>query len=155
MPEVVEDLHQKEATVIEDEALIVQAQEMLRVAEAKVRSLTPPSACPRRVNARPRRPGPGGSRSTNGSHDCWGKASPQEEMEQTDEKSKTADAAVSESVAGVALARAALVESKARRDKAAADVRVAEGGSAWPARIAIERRRSWPMPGSKPPMTAC
>ena len=53
-------------------------------------------------------------------------ASPQEEMEQTDEKLKTADAAVSESVAGVALAKAALVESKAQRDKAAADVRVAE-----------------------------
>ena len=36
VPEVVEDLHQKEATVIEGEALIVQAREMLRVAEARV-----------------------------------------------------------------------------------------------------------------------
>src|SRR3954469_18926930 len=36
VPEVVEDLHQKEATVVEGEALIVQAREMLRVAEAKV-----------------------------------------------------------------------------------------------------------------------
>jgi multidrug efflux pump subunit AcrA (membrane-fusion protein) len=36
VPEVVEDLHQKEATVTEDEALVVQADELLRVAEAKV-----------------------------------------------------------------------------------------------------------------------
>lgn len=34
VPELVEDVHQKEATVIQDEALIVQAQEMLRAAEA-------------------------------------------------------------------------------------------------------------------------
>ena len=47
-------------------------------------------------------------------------------MEQTDEKFKTADAAVSESVAGVALAKAALVESTAQRAKAAADVQVAK-----------------------------
>jgi RND family efflux transporter MFP subunit len=47
-------------------------------------------------------------------------------MEQTDEKFKTTDAAVSEAVAGVALAKAAVVESKAQRAKAAADVQVAE-----------------------------
>ena len=127
VPEVVEDLHQKEATVIEDEALIVQAQEMLRVAEAKV---TQADATLRWSEA---------SRLKAEATRTWWKlehrrvsrllgqgASPQEEMEQTDEKLKTSDAAVSEAVAGVALANAALVESKAQRDKAAADVRVAE-----------------------------
>ena len=127
VPEVVEDLHQKEATVIEGEALIVQAREMLRVAEARV---TQSDATLRLSEA---------SRLKAEATRAWWKlehkrvsrlvgrgASPQEEMEQTDEKSKTADAAVSESVAGVALAEAALVESKAQRDKAAADVHVAE-----------------------------
>jgi HlyD family secretion protein len=127
VPEVVEELHQKEATVIEDEALIVQAQEMLRVAEARV---TQSDASVRWSEA---------SRLKAEATKTWWKlehnrvsrllgrgASPQEEMEQTDEKFKTADAAVSESVAGVALAKAGLVESKAQRDKATADVRVAE-----------------------------
>jgi HlyD family secretion protein len=127
VPEVVEDLHQKEATVIEDEALIVQAQEMLRVAEAKI---TQSDATLRWSEA---------SQHKAEATKAWWKlehkrvstllgrrASPQEEMEQTDEKFKTADAAVAESVAGVSLAKAALVESKAQRDKSAADVRVAE-----------------------------
>jgi HlyD family secretion protein len=127
VPEVVEDLHQREATVIEDEALIVQAREMLRVAESRV---TQSDATLRLAEA---------SRVKAEATKAWWKlehkrvsrlvvrgASPQAEMEQTDEKSKTADAAVSESVAGVALAEAALVESKAQRDKAAADVHVAE-----------------------------
>jgi multidrug efflux pump subunit AcrA (membrane-fusion protein) len=104
VPEVVEDLHQKEATVIEDEALIVQAQEMLRVAEAKV---TQSNATLRWSEA---------TRLKAEATKTWWKlehkrvsrllgrgASPQEEMEQADEKFKTADATVSESVAGVAL----------------------------------------------------
>ena len=104
VPEVVEDLHQKEATVIEDEALVVQADELLRVAEAKV---TQADATLRWSQA---------SQTKAEATKTWWKlehkrvsrlvgrgASPQEEMEQTDEKFKTADAAVSESVAGVAL----------------------------------------------------
>ncbi|SIO60515.1 RND family efflux transporter, MFP subunit [Singulisphaera sp. GP187] len=127
VPEVVEELHQKEAAVIEGEVLIVQAQAMLRVAEAKV---TQSDATLRLSEA---------SRLKAEATKSWWKlehnrvsrllgrgASSQAEMEQTDEKFKTADAAVSESVAGVALAKAGLVESKAQRDKAAADVRVAE-----------------------------
>jgi multidrug efflux pump subunit AcrA (membrane-fusion protein) len=127
VPEVVEDLKQKEATVTEDEALVVQAQELLRVAEAKV---TQAEARLRwseatRIKAEATR--------------SWWHvehkrvsrllglgASPSEEMEQADEKFKTSAAAVSESVAGVALAKAALAESQAQRAKAAADVRVAE-----------------------------
>jgi len=127
VPEVVEDLHQREATIIEAEALIVQAREMLRVAEAKV---TQANATLRFSEA---------SQLKAEATKMWWRlehkrvsrlvergASPREEMEQNDEKYKTADAAVSESVAGVALAKAALLESKAERDKVAADVRVAE-----------------------------
>jgi HlyD family secretion protein len=105
VPEVVEDLHKKKATVTEDEALIVQAQEMLRVADAKV---TQADATLRWSEA---------SRTKPEATMTWWKlehrrvsrllgqgASPREEMEQTDEKLKTSDAAVAEAVAGVALA---------------------------------------------------
>jgi multidrug efflux pump subunit AcrA (membrane-fusion protein) len=127
VPEVVEDLHQKEATVTEDEALIVQAQEMLRVAETKVSQAeaTVVWSEATRIKAEATR--------------AWWKsehkrvsrllgqgAAPAEEMEQTDEKFKTSDAGVAEAVAGMALAKAALAENKAQRAKAAADVQVAE-----------------------------
>ncbi|MHC5544233.1 efflux RND transporter periplasmic adaptor subunit, partial [Singulisphaera rosea] len=112
VPEVVEELHQKDATVLEDEALIVQTRAMLRVSDAKV---TQSDATLRYSGA---------SRLKAEATRSWwtlehkrvsrlvGRgASPQAELEQTDEKLKTADAAVSESVAGVALAEAALVEA--------------------------------------------
>ena len=134
VPEVVEDLHQREATVGEDEAMIVQAREMVRVAEAKV------------IQAEAALRWSEAGRTKAEATRVWWKsehrrvsrlmgvgASPREEMEQTDEKLRTAEAAVSEAVAGVALARAALVESQAQRDTATADVRVAE------ARLSVAR----------------
>jgi HlyD family secretion protein len=127
VPEVVEDLHQKEATVGEDEAVIVQAKELLRVADAKISQAGANVRWSEatRIKAEATR--------------TWWKseqkrvtrllgrgASPPEEMEQADERYETAEAAVTETIAAVASSRAALSESKAERDMAAADVRVAE-----------------------------
>lgn len=127
VPELVEDLHQKEATVAEDQAQIVRARELLRVDEAKVTQAE--AAVSRSVASRIK---------AEATRTWWvsehkrvarlleQRASPREEMEQTYEKLRTSDAAVSEAVAGVALAEATRVESGAQRDKAAADITVAE-----------------------------
>ncbi|MBN9521671.1 efflux RND transporter periplasmic adaptor subunit [bacterium] len=127
VPELVEDLHQKEATVVEVEVQIVQARAMLRVDEAKV--IQAEAAVSRSAATRTK---------AEVTRTWWASehkrvastlksaASSQGEAEQVDEKFKTSDAAVTEAAASVALAEATLVESKAHRDKAAADIRFAE-----------------------------
>ncbi len=127
VPEVVEDLRQKEATVVQDEAKIVQTRAALRVAAA---DMARAEANLRLAEA---------SRTRAETSSVWWKveykrvsrlvareAAPQEDREQTTEKLKTAEANVSETIAAVKAAHAALAESLAQRDKAGADVRGAE-----------------------------
>ena len=123
VPEVVEELHQKEANVTEDEALIVQGG-MLRVAEAKVdpgrRHL---SAGRRRAAPRPRRPGPGGSRSIGGSRGLGPGALPAGGDGTDRREAQDVRRSRLRGGRGGGVANAALVKSKAQRNKAAADVR--------------------------------
>jgi HlyD family secretion protein len=127
VPELVEDVHQKEATVIQDEALIVQAQEMLRAAEANYNwagarlrlaeaSKLKAEADVIRWKAQYHRDGKLAKK----------EYVSREGLEITTDQFQSAEAAKAEAVAAVEAAQAAQAESNAQRAKAVADLRVAE-----------------------------
>ena len=127
VPELVEDFHQKEATVIHDEALIVQAREMLRAAEANYNwagarlrlaeaSKLKAEADVIRWKAQYHRDGKLAKK----------EYVSREGLEITTDQFQSAEAAKAEAVAAVEAAQAAQAESNAQRAKAVADLRVAE-----------------------------
>jgi multidrug efflux pump subunit AcrA (membrane-fusion protein) len=134
VPEFVEDVREKEATVGQDEAQLVLVREVLRAAEANVAKaeanvrLAEASRAKAEANLVRWR-----SQYKRDTPLVRSGAISVEDFEITTDQFKTMGAAKAESVAGVAAANAALAESKAQRDKAAADVQVAE------ARVRVSR----------------
>jgi multidrug resistance efflux pump len=127
VPEFVADLRQKEATVTQDEAETLLAQEALRAAVAGVNraearlqlaeaSHTRAQADVELWNAEHRR-----DRKL-----VFTGTTSREGLEITTNKYRSAKAALDETSAGVNAARATLAQSKAQRDKADADVQVAK-----------------------------
>src|SRR5579883_848980 len=127
VPEIVEEVRQKEATVGQDEAQIVLARQVLRAAEA---SVTKAAANVRLAEA---------SRARAESNVVrWraqyrrdrplaqSQAISVQEFEITTDQYQSMEAVRAETIAGVASAKATHAESQAQRDKAAADVQVAE-----------------------------
>jgi RND family efflux transporter MFP subunit len=127
VPETAANLRQKEATVNRDEAQIVLAQAALKAAEANVTKaeanlrLAEASQAKAEANAirwqlQYKRDTPLARRG----------AISVQDFEITTDQYQTMTAAKNEAIAGVAAAKAALAESKALRDRSAADVRLAE-----------------------------
>jgi multidrug efflux pump subunit AcrA (membrane-fusion protein) len=127
VPELVEELHQKEAAEAQAKAEIEQARRMLKVAEAAVA----------RAGANVRLAVAGRTRA-DASLARWRSelervrrmlrsgASDEQTLDQTMDQYKSAEAARGESAATIQSAEAAHGESLAQRDKAEADVAVAE-----------------------------
>jgi RND family efflux transporter MFP subunit len=127
VPEVEEELHQKEAAVILAQAGIVQAQRALKAAEA---SLHKSEATIKLAEA--------GKTRAEASLIRWhseyervqrmlrSQAADQQMADQTLDQLKSAEAAKAESAAGIQTAEAAKGEAAAQRDRAEADVQVAE-----------------------------
>jgi multidrug efflux pump subunit AcrA (membrane-fusion protein) len=127
VPELEEELSQKEAVVVQAEAEVVQAQRVLAAAEA---NLAKSEALVRLAEA--------GKTRAEASYVRWGsemkrvsklvrtRAVDEQSLDTTTDAYKSAEAAVAESKATIQSAEAARVESAAQRDKAVADVKVAE-----------------------------
>jgi multidrug efflux pump subunit AcrA (membrane-fusion protein) len=127
VPELVEELSQKDATVGQAEAEVVQAQRMLAAAEA---NLVKSEALVHLAEA--------GKTRAEASFVRWGsemkrvntlvrtRAMDEQSLDTTTDAYKSAEAAVAESKATIQSAEAARLESAAQRDKVIADVKVAE-----------------------------
>jgi len=127
IPELVEELNQKDATVGQAEAEVVQAQRSLAAAEA---NLTKAEALLQLAQA--------GKTRAEASMVRWQaeinrvrtlvrtRAMDDQSLDTTTDSFKSAEAAVAESKATILSADAARIESAAQRDKAIADVKVAE-----------------------------
>jgi multidrug resistance efflux pump len=127
VPELEEELSQKEATVAQAEAEVVQAQRVLAAVEA---NLAKSEALVRLAEA--------GKTRAEASFIRWGselkrvntlvrtRAMDEQSLDTTTDAYKSAEAAVAESKATIQSAEAARIESAAQRDKAVADVKVAE-----------------------------
>jgi multidrug efflux pump subunit AcrA (membrane-fusion protein) len=127
IPEMLDELKQKEAIVGQMKSEVTQSQKMLRVADA---SVTRAEANLQVVEA---------SRSrAESNYVRWKsefdrysqlvitKAVSAQEYEQTTNQFRSAEAARAETIAGVAAAKAQTLETEAQRDKAQADVEVAQ-----------------------------
>ena len=129
VPELVEDLHQKDAMVVQDEAQICLARETLHAAEADV--LRAEANLRLSEASRIRAEGDVVRWNLQYRRDArmlQGNAVSKEDFDKTVDQSESARAAQAETLANVAAAKAALAQSKAQRDKAAAGVKVAEAG---------------------------
>jgi RND family efflux transporter MFP subunit len=127
VPETVEEHRQKQATVVQVRAEVVQAKRLLAVAEATLKKA---EAALRLAKA--------GRARAESSVIRWRaehervrrllrtRAGTQEEREQTVDQLRSAETALAESNATIETAEAARVESAAQRDKAVADIAVAE-----------------------------
>jgi multidrug efflux pump subunit AcrA (membrane-fusion protein) len=127
VPETVEEHRQKQAAVVQGRAEVVQAKRLLAVAEATVKKAEAALQLAKAGRAR-----------AQSSVIRWraednrvrrlvrNRAGTQEEREQTIDQLRSAETALAESNATIETAEAARVESVAQRDRAVADITVAE-----------------------------